>query len=307
MKRIVKSIKWLFAFSIMSLMAFPSLSLAQTQQAGIQISPLTYSFEIKPNQTRSGNLYIRNLDSTPMEYVIETELFSETSEDGAPSFTGVKKEEGVNDLTNWIEFDKPTEGTVAVGDQIDITFEINVPENAEPGGHYAAIFARQIKKDAEGKTQLGVASRVGLLILVSVPGDVTKTAEIESFSYSKWLWSGRPDFGLKVKNTGTVHYSSAAELEITPTLGSIQKVDMGRHTILPDTIRSYEGQWNNKYPFGLYKVKAKVTDGNGDEVTTSASFWAIPLVIVIPVLVLIILLWIIIHYMKKNFRLVRAE
>lgn len=307
MKRLLSFSKWLLAVFSGLLIIMPSVSVAQTQQAGIQISPLTYNFEIKPNQTRSGSLYIRNLDSAPMDYVIETELFSETSEEGAPSFTGVKKEDGVNDLTNWIIFDKPTEGTVEVGDQIDITFEIEVPEDAEPGGHYAAIFARQIKKDAGGKTQLGVASRVGLLILVSVPGDVTKTAEIDSFVYPKWLWSGTPDFSLKVKNTGTVHYSSPVGLEITPTIGPLQKVDMGRHTILPGTIRSYEGKWSNKYPFGLYKVIANATDGNGDIISASASFWAIPLVIVIPVLILVILLWVIIHYVKKNFRLVRAE
>jgi len=293
---------------LVSLFAFlPSFAHAEIQQSGIQISPLTYNFEIQQNQTRTGNLYIRNLDTTEMDYAIETELFRETDEYGAPSFQGIKKTEGVTDLTDWIVFNKPTEGTIKSGDQIDVTFEIKVPENAEPGGHYAAIFARQIKKDSEGKTQLGIASRVGLLILVSVPGDVTKTAEIDSFSHKHFAWSGPVNFDLKVKNTGTVHYQSATEVKITPLIGSNSTVSLGSHTILPNTIRAYSGQWSNKYPFGYYKIEAKATDGNGNIVTKNSSMWALPLIILLPILILILIIWLIVKHIKKNYKLVKVE
>ncbi len=295
----------LVLFASAAILAIPSgLNAAKT---GIEISPVTYEFEISPGESQTGRLNLRNLDSTPVNYIIEAELFSQVSEEGAPSFQGTTKPEGVTTLIDWIAYESAKEGVLQANGQTDINFTITVPEGAEPGGHYAAIFAKQVLKDADGRTQIGVQSRVGLLILVSVPGDVSKTAKIKSFEYPSFITKGPSNFNLRVENTGSVHFDSSAMVEIKPILGKTQILDLGNHIIIPKNTRLFEAQWGNKYPFGYYKLTAKAMDGDGNPVTVTGTLWALPINIIVPLLILILLLWLLTNYFKSHYSLIKQN
>lgn len=299
---------WIFPVALFAagiLMIAPAKSQDSTAKTGIQISPLSYEFEIKSGATQAGKFTIKNLDGVPMDYALETELFETISEEGAPSFKGVTRPTGVSTLADWIKFSTPITGTLEAYSSLEINFTIEVPANAEPGGHYAAIFAKQIKKDAEGKTQLGVSSRVGLILLVSVPGQVTKGGEITSFTHPSFVWKGPIDFSMKFRNTGTVHYESIGTVNIDPIIGKSRTVNLGTHTVIPKSTRLYSGTWNNNYPFGYYKLTAEAKDGEGKTVMATGVLWAIPLIIVIPVILLALLIWGIIIYVKQNYQVVR--
>lgn len=307
---IFKRIKSVFiktAFSLILLILISLLFTSSTlaQQSGIQISPVTYNFELKPTETQKAKITISNLNTEELDYVLEKENFTYVSEEGAPSFAAVNLKEGVTSLADWIIFTDPIEGKLAPKKEQVINFTISVPAGAEPGGHYAAVFVKQIKKNAEGKTELGVSSRVGTLILVSIPGATEKSAEIVEFNSPKIVWHGPVDFKLRVKNTGTVHYDSQAKVTLDPLLGKNTDIDLGKHTILPLNVRSFKGVWQSKYPFGYYKVSVSATDGNGQPVTQYATLWAIPLVIIIPIILAILLIVILISYIRKHYRVVK--
>lgn len=303
MKLSLKTILVTFAASILLVPFF-----ARAAQSGIQISPVTYNFEINPNESKEFTITLTNLNSADLNYVIEIEDFSQVSDEGAPSFAGTASsaDASVTTLKDWISPKKNSdkEGVISPKQIKDIVFIATIPKGAEAGGHYAAVFAKEVKKNAEGQTELGVASRVGTLILVSVPGVVSKTAEISEFKAPKLVWHGPIDFGMKVKNTGTVHFDSEAKVDAKSWLGKHYVIDLGKHTIIPNNERKYSGTWQSRYPFGRYTLTASATDGNGQPVTTTAILWAIPLVIVIPILVgIIILIWIII-YLRRHVRIV---
>lgn len=281
---------------------------ARADKTGIQISPVTYNFEINPNESKEFTISLTNLNSTDLNYVIEIEDFSQVSDEGAPSFAGAatSSDTSVTTLKDWIITKKNSdkEGIISPKQIKDIVFSVTIPKGAEPGGHYAAVFAKEVKKNAEGQTELGVTSRVGTLILVSVPGDVSKSAEISEFKAPTLVWHGPIDFGMKVKNIGSVHYDSEAKVDAKSWLGKHYVIDLGKHTIIPNNERKYSGTWQSRYPFGRYTLTASATNGNGQPVTTTAILWAIPLVIVIPILVgIIILIWIII-YLRRHVRIV---
>ena len=206
-------------------------------------------------------------------------------------------------MKDWITIPADqAQGAIDAKQEKEVNFTINIPANADPGGHYAAIFAKQVVKTPSGATQLGVANRVGALVLVSVPGIVTKTAEITQFSYPKVVWKTPTEFTMKVKNTGTVHYDSKGQVELKSLLGKVQTVDVGTHTVIPQNSRNYAGTWTKKYPFGYYKLTASAVDGNGSPVTSTGVLWAIPLIIVIPIfIVLVVLIWLII-YLRRHVK-----
>lgn len=300
MKKILISVAIL---TILGLGSFIPTKIKAASQ-GIQISPINYEYEISPGNSTNGQFIVSNVTDQPMNYLLETENFSDVSDEGAPSFGGVDEPEmGITTLKDWIII-APTdkEGTIAPGDRKMIQFSIDIPVGADPGGHYAALFAKQVTKTPEGKSVLGVQNRVGALILVTVPGNVTKTAQITNFTYTKFFWKDPAEFAMKVKNTGSVHYDSVAKVTLTSLLGKKTEIDLGKHTIIPKFSREYAAKWNNNYPFGFYKISATAIDGNGQTITTTGALWAIPVMIVIPVIVLLALIICIIIYLRRHLR-----
>lgn len=275
---------------------------AASETTGIQISPVTFNFEIKPGATEISKVTVTNRNNESMNYVLETELFSESSEDGVPSFEAVKAVKGVSSLSDWIKFADGTSGTIVAKGSKEINFTIEVPKDADPGGHYGAIFVKQIKTSENGQNEVTVAARVGALALVSVPGKVTKTAQIIDFKAPKIVWKGPVGFTMRVQNNGTVHYDSEGKAVLKSLFGTTSTVDLGTHTVIPKSIRAYAGEWAKKYPFGYYKVTGSATDGDKNLVTKSTYLIAIPLIIVIPIIIFIILLIIIIKYIKRHFK-----
>lgn len=298
--------RFLIILSVFTFLGLGFLLPTKTSAAsqGIQISPINYSYEISPGKSTNAQFIISNVTDQPMSFILETENFSSVSDAGAPSFGGTDEQElGVTTLKDWINIavaDK--EGTIAPGDNRMISFTIDIPIGADPGGHYAALFAKQITKTPEGKSVLGVQNRVGALVLVTVPGEVSKTASISSFTYTKFFWKDPAEFAMTVKNTGSIHYDSEAKATLTSLLGKTSEVNLGTHTIIPSFSRSYAGTWAKKYPFGYYKISATATDGSGKLVTVNGSLWAVPIMIVIPAIVLLaIIIWFII-YLRRHLK-----
>lgn len=292
----------LLGFGLMVLSLFVVVPKALAATKGIQISPLTFNLDVPESGTNGGKIIITNLNAETLSYAVEVENFAGVSEQGGVSFSGKEEDASVTSLKDWFTFDSPLTGEIPANKDQTINFTVAIPVGAEPGGHYAAIFAREIKKTATGQTVMGVASRVGALVLVSVPGDVTKTVQIDELTYPKFVWRGPTDLRMLVQNTGTVHYDSPGTVELKNMLGRTSTVDMGTHTLIPKSPRLYIGNWATKYPIGRYTVTAKALDGDKQAVTKTAVIWALPLIIVIPALIILILLIIIIKYIRKHYQ-----
>lgn len=301
-----KIIFYILGLGLMVSMALVFAIPAKAANTGIQISPVTFNFDIKPGESQTGNILITNRNDETMDYTMELEIFDNSSETGVPSFTAVAPQEGVSTFADWVTFPDGKSGSVAVGQSTTVNFTITLPANVEPGGHYGAIFAKQTKPLISGQNEVGVAARVGALVLVSVPGQTTQGSQIKDFYSPRFVWRGPVDFSMRVENTGSVHFDSNAVIKIKNLWGAEQKIDMGTHTILPKSIRLYEKIWETKYPFGYYKITPTATDGNGAVITgATVALIAIPLIIVIPAIVgLILIIWLIV-YLKRHVRIVQ--
>lgn len=291
--------------SVFVLLVLPIYSLAQSQDSGIQISPLTYNYDIDPGGSKDSQITLKNLGDEEIEYTIETENFTATTDDGAPVFNSKPSVEGVTSLADWFDFPDGRTAKIPAKGSTEINFSVSVPEGAEPGGHYAAVFAKVVGKTEEGKTELGVSSRVGTLFLVNVPGDVRYGVEIEDLTVPTFIWKGPVDLKMKIRNSGNVHYDSQAEIALRRlVISGESKVDMGAHTVIPDSSRAYEGRWESKYPFGIYRVTASATGGEASPATKVATVYAIPLIVVIPLIAIIAVITMTIRFLRRKYRVV---
>jgi len=299
----MKKFKLLVLSSLFTLFLFVP-ALVSAQQSGLQISPIDFNFEIDKGGQESGKVVVTNINDQTTNYQLEAEDFINVSDDGAPSFAGIVDNEDISTLSTWITFAGDISGELAAKESIDVYFTIDVPKDAEPGGHYAAVFAKQNSGVEDGSTEIGVSSRVGALILVSVPGVVSKDAEITEFSPPSFIWRGPLDFTMKVENTGSVHYDSEGNVVIEPTFGTTAEIEMGTHTIIPNNTRNFLGTWSKRFPFGYYTVTAQATDGNGELIAVEKVIWALPLEIVIPALILLIIIIWAAKSLKKKYKIV---
>jgi len=261
---------------------------AATNDQGLQISPLTLRYEIKKGENTAGKVTIKNLSSEEINYAMEAEDFDKVDDQGAPSFLAEKKASGVSTLADWIKFDQDKEGSLKSKQEKIINFTVNVSADADPGGHYAGVFVRKVESATAG--QVGVAGRVGTLVLVTVPGQITKKAEIKDFEVPESTFKIQPvDLSARVYNSGNTFYEAKAEIESSSIWGT-DKIDLGSHVIPHQNSRSYSASWSPKIPFGLYKLTLRVTDGDGTVHEKNASAWILPYEIVVPFIIIIILI-----------------
>lgn len=284
--------KKIFIFLILfflGLTLFPARSLALT------ISPGKFVLSADPGQTIETSMYVRNdADKTLTLYPTIERYTTRGGEEPVyyPENYG---------LPTWIET-VPSEVTLAGGGSANVSIKINVPEDAEPGGHYAVIFWSSAKPQQKGGG-VGIVTRVGALVLLSVSGDVVEGAELVSFKADKKVLNYLPaGFSYGFKNTGNVHLRPTGKLTIKNIFGktvAILDANPGSGYTLPQTTRTYstanwepkagipkiegEGFFANlkkeKAGFAVGYYKAYLNLEFGDQIKTakvSFGFWVLP-------------------------------
>ncbi len=315
--------KKLFIFSLFflffaGLISFPLPSFALT------VSPAKFVISADPGDKIVTGMKIRN-DLT------ETLTFYPTIE----KYTTRGGEEPVFYPENfglpvWIKTD-PAQVTLAGGEWAEISLTIEVPKDAEPGGHYAVIFWSSANPEGQGPG-VGIVTRVGALVLLEVSGNVIESAEITAFNPAgKFLTHLPVNFSYDFKNTGNVHLKPAGGITIKNIFGKTLanlNVNPAQGYALPQTIRTFSYSfWAPKrgvqkiqeiketgflaelkkemagFALGFYRADLNLEYGNGDVIKTVKAktyFFVIPWhLLIVAVLALGILLLIIIKGIKK--------
>jgi len=212
----------------------------------------------------------------------------------------------------WLSMD-PVNVVVAPGQTAQKVFTLTVPKKAEPGGHYAVIFFEQVAKPGQQVTAKG---RIGVVTLVTVPGQIIREGKITSVQVtSSWFWPTKKLPLLPVKtiharivfhNYGNVHLTVKGKLTYVPTFGwGAGTVTFGEITVLPKTTRYLEKDISNPPFLGSYKVHAEAHYGPSLDVfdttrTGATSFSIYPLVLVLILLVLLAIIFVAVTLAKRR-------
>lgn len=261
-------------------------------QVSIGISPLIFEITGNPGEVIENQVKIYN----PLDNVtIGIEM---TSEDIAPSGEGgqVRIEPADTEtysLANWVTFE-PKEFVLGPREEKWTKFKINIPQNAEPGGHYGTVIAGSSM--VAGHTELGsaIAPRVGALVLLTVPGEMKENLTVKDFTAPVYSEKGPINFAVRFENQGTVHVKPKGLITITNWFGQkVAAIPFPEKNVLPDGIRKIDASWNQKLLWGI-KYTATLTGNYGFSNTQFApaviTFWAFPWKVGLGILGAIILL-----------------
>jgi hypothetical protein len=306
----MKASKVFLALVLIAILFVPCLSRAVTV-----IPPLLENIVAEKGKTYNGKFSIRNETDAAHTYYLIAQNFSAEGEEGVPGFS----EEGENiGLASWIEYESP-QITLNVGETKEVKFKINVPKDAEPGGHYAAIFTST--RPPEEASKVGLGERVGVLLLVTVPGNIKENAELVEFSLAsgKKVYNRPPvEFLIRIKNTGNVHFKPLGNITIDGWAGEKAKISANpvRGNVLPKSVRALhpiwkgpeqkggfmeelKNEWNN-FGFGRYNAHLEMEWGTkGEKFISNVKFWLFPWrVLLVGALIVIILIVLIRRYNK---------
>jgi len=301
-------------FSLLVISAALALVLGARGAGATIVSPPTIEIDANRGDKISNTIKIKNDGATRETYYLTAEAFTATGEDGQPSF----KKDG-DEAVNWINFDFKSI-VLQEGQATTVPFTLNIPQAARSGGHYIAVFASTTPPTVSG-TGVGIAQRIGSLILVRVEGETVESARIAEFSSDKDSYGMLPaEFAVRLENNGNVHLKPLGEVVVRGMFGKEAtrlKVNAEGGNVLPNSIRRFTAVWgaeNDAQGFfgrylqqkqdkliGKYTAELTMVYGQNKVLKDEVQFWVMPWERIIVDLVLLVIAVAIIAVLVKKY------
>jgi phage pi2 protein 07 len=256
-------------------------------QLSLSVSPTIFDMTANPGQTWQSTVRVINTNPYDLTIYVEVADFIPKEESGVPQFIPLEEvSETEPSLARWIK----TEASVTIPAEktIELPFSITLPNNAPPGGHFAALMISTKAPEQEGVTpNVQTAQVITSLIFLRVSGDITERSAVRSFRTTDYFLS-KPEatFDLRIENKGNVHLQPQGEIAIYNMWGQERGViPVNQQTlfgnVLPNSVRKYSFTWTGEWsPTDIGRYTAVATLGYGvDEkqfMHADTAFWIIP-------------------------------
>ena len=279
---------------------------------GLTVSPPLKELTIKPGQSEKVKIKLTNPTSSVLEIYPSVVDFTSKDESGDPQFLMDEEKSPTYSLSSWVSF---AQSKIALAEKqiVEWEYTISVPDNGGAGGHYGAImFSNKPPSEQTSVNQVGIASMVASLVLVTVPGDIKENAYLSEFSTNKLYYSSLPvDITTKISNIGNTHVAPTGKLAIKSMFGTkVAEFQLNdeKGRILPEATRSFATSWKPsggpfyKDPIGRYTVELTAIYGSDKKysLNETIAFWVIPLWLIITIAVLLIVLITLLVYVHRK-------
>ena len=301
------------AFSFF-LFSFSQQALAQPT-AGIGISPaiIEPAQQFNPGDVEQFTVEISNLNDTDQTFYLSTRDIIGVREGGVPIIATDSSQETGYEITDWLTLEN-SEINLKSGESTDISFTMEVPQDVSPGSHFGSIIvsAEPPKLRSSGA---GIGYEVANIISIRIAGDANESARIRQFSTSKYIYgSTNVDFNVRIENEGNTLIKPIGPLEVKNMFGkqvALLNFNESQAAVFPKTASNPEGtrefdiNWLDESPgFGRYEALLSVVYGEQGSINTISStvtFWILPMNIVGPALIGLAVLFLIIFVSVKLY------
>lgn len=264
--------------------------------------PPRLEVNLKPGQTITTQLKVRNESSTTQIYDIQLTDFVIGDDSGTPIPVPVSFESKYS-ASSWISSPKLIPVDPKTAQIVNVT--ITAPKDAAPGGHYALLTysPHTDNKPADmKKTGSMIGQQTGTIFYITIPGTIKQNALLTKFKTEKFNEVGPVNFDLQVKNLSDIHIAPKGKLVIKDFLGKVVATqEVSLPNIFPNSQRSSQAVWKQKWGYGQYQATLELAYGTaGGLLTSTILFWLFPIRLVIYTLVLIISILLSLIILKKR-------
>ena len=301
--------KLIFAGVLLLGVVFP----VQAQESlTLSVTPPLFQLAAVKGQAWQSSVKVVNSNSFPITIYANPVNFAPVGEEGRGQFIPIfENDTGGQTLAEWITVTNEAIEIPAETSK-DIPFIVNVPENAAPGGHFAAILIGTKPPENNGATAVRTSQVVSSLFFLSIDGDVIEKGAIREFSVNDgFVPKPEVTFLLRFQNEGNVHVRPQGEIKILNMWGKergVIPINHGSHfgNVLPDTVRKFDFSWKGESSISdIGRHTAVVTLGYGNKarqtVSQQVSFWVIPVKLTISALLVLLTLVLLIRWAIKSY------
>lgn len=217
-----------------------NVATAATNKNGLSISPLRQETSIAAGKTSGGYMTVGNLTDKPMFVKTAVKEFSVT--DFAYDYVF---ETPKND---WVKM-RSSLVQIAPKTSQKISYSINVPAKATPGGYYFALFA----STEVGGSGLAQTMQAASLLYMKVEGDLVRTSVLQNASAPFVVMGQEVPYEFTVKNTGNVHFSAYLYGQLEGLFGKLPESGTS-HLLMPNAPRTIKGEVSTPILPGIYKL-----------------------------------------------------
>jgi len=160
---------------------FPVFSYASSGVMSFSITPPMIHMSIGPGEFWASSIKVLNPTDKPLTIYGTVTRFFQQGENGKSVFLP-NDEYDKSSLSGWVKVPKEPI-VIPPKSSAQLPFEVSIPEDAAPGGHYAAILigTQPVISDEKGAL-MKISSYISSLLFVRIEGDVHENGIIRSFS-----------------------------------------------------------------------------------------------------------------------------
>lgn len=284
-------------------------------EISLSVTPPLFQVTIGPGEVWKSNLKIINVNSFGMTFYAAPVNFQAEGEEGWGNFIPLPADKQQFDggkLASWIEVDQEPI-FVPAEKSAEVPFKIQIPYDAPPGGHYAAILVSNRPQNTNIKgTSLKVFSAISSLFFLRIKGEVDESGNIREFSVkSRYVQQLAAEFKLRFENSGNVHLRPQGEIIIYDMWGKENgRIPVNRDAmfgnVLPHSIRKFSFTWQqdgSDWSFGRYRAIITLNFGQDipQTITAVAYFWVLPVKATLKVFGIMLLLSFILAIILRRY------
>jgi hypothetical protein len=217
-----------------------------TPVSALTVSPARVEITGDPGTTLYSEIELFNEQKGEARtFFTSFENFEPSGDSGAPHFIGAK-----DGLATWMQTESSV--TIASGERTIVPFSITIPANAEPGGHFAAVFFGSQAPGGQGAGEVSIGGKIGVLILLRVSGEVAEGGGLLDFSTKEnnRFFSSLPiSFVYRVNNTGGNRIVPLGEINVKNTFRLVSakfSANQNEGSVLPGSARKFEVIWGDE-------------------------------------------------------------
>lgn len=284
---------------------FPPQVHAQTVRT-MTVTPPRVEVSIDPGGKKEGIIKIINDSAETLTFDVKLQDFIVDNLQGIPNLLPPDVLDNKYSASAWIGLEAQ-QVKVPPKTRQELSYYIQVPKDAKPGGHYAAVvYSPQVPDDTEEGSGATVTSEIGTLFYVTVNGPIKEKADVTLFDGKRFNEYGPVDITTQVRNMGDNHIKPRGYIALTNMFGkqSYTAPLLERNIFPGGQGVNYDNKFGTKFMFGRYKAELLGSYGSQNNLPLTASFyfWVVPWKLLLAVLFLILSVILGALYMRKNKR-----
>ncbi len=250
---------YLSAISGFVILTFGSQAGAATEtgsrRESITMSPVSMRLTLDAGTSHKDSFQILNDGVVDYDFTVYTSPYYV---DNLTYETDFSSKRANADADKWVKFEKPRY-SIRAGETVTVSYSIDVPKGAAPGGHYGVIFAESQADLSVTGGSIARNKRIGMPLYLTVNGTFRLGGIIGDATTALLQTQPPVHSNVIVENTGNADFMVDAIYRVKDVFGGTKYTKQQDFIVLPDTKRDIKLQWGNSPSFGLWRVESDLS------------------------------------------------